>query len=92
MNSRRRGQGQGFRMGLAGVSVTPDGVMFGFRNRVGLKANVRFGSKADTCAAKSDVRFTPNSDVKANSRKRSCPLTLRKRTCAVQTTMSAMGQ
>jgi hypothetical protein len=23
---------------------------------------VRFGSKADICAAKSDVRFTPNSD------------------------------
>jgi len=24
--------------------------------------DVRFGSKADICAAKSDVRFTPNSD------------------------------
>jgi hypothetical protein len=24
--------------------------------------NVRFGSKADMCAAKSDVRFTPNSN------------------------------
>jgi hypothetical protein len=24
--------------------------------------HVRFGSKADMCAAKSDVRFTPNSD------------------------------
>jgi hypothetical protein len=24
--------------------------------------DVRFGSKADMCAAKSDVRFTPNSD------------------------------
>ena len=24
--------------------------------------NVRFGSKADICAAKSDVRFAPNSD------------------------------
>ena len=24
--------------------------------------NVRFGSEADTCAEKSDVRFTPNSD------------------------------
>jgi hypothetical protein len=24
--------------------------------------NVRFGSEADMCAAKSDVRFTPNSD------------------------------
>src|SRR5262245_55746152 len=26
---------------------------------------VRFGSKADMCAAKSDVRFTPNSDRKS---------------------------
>jgi hypothetical protein len=24
--------------------------------------NVRFGSKADMCGAKGDVRFTPNSD------------------------------
>jgi hypothetical protein len=30
-----------------------------------LAANVRFGSKADICAAKSDVRFTPNSDRKS---------------------------
>jgi hypothetical protein len=27
--------------------------------------NVRFGEKADICAAKSDVRFTPNSDRKS---------------------------
>jgi len=27
--------------------------------------NVRFGSEADMCAAKSDVRFTPNSDHKS---------------------------
>src|SRR5262249_42316593 len=26
------------------------------------QADVRFGSEADICAAKSDVRFTPNSD------------------------------
>jgi hypothetical protein len=30
-----------------------------------LLANVRFGSKADICVAKSDVRFTPNSDRKS---------------------------
>jgi hypothetical protein len=29
------------------------------------RADVRFGSKADICAAKSDVRFTPNSDRKS---------------------------
>jgi hypothetical protein len=27
------------------------------------RANVRFGSKADICAATSHVRFTPNSDI-----------------------------
>jgi hypothetical protein len=48
--------------------------------------DVRFGSKADICAAKSDVRFT------ADFRTRSCPLYPRKRTCAVQLVMSALGQ
>ena len=32
---------------------------FGFMS---LGLNVRFGSQADICAAKSDVRSTPNSD------------------------------
>ena len=32
---------------------------FGLNNG---SADVRFGSKADICAAKSDVRFAPNSD------------------------------
>jgi hypothetical protein len=27
-----------------------------------MDAHVRFGSKADMCSAKADVRFTPNSD------------------------------
>jgi hypothetical protein len=30
-----------------------------------LRLNVRFGSEADMCAAKCDVRFTPNSDRKS---------------------------
>jgi hypothetical protein len=30
--------------------------------------HVRFGSKADMCAANSDVRFTPNSDRKSGLR------------------------
>jgi len=30
-----------------------------------LRAHVRFGSKADMCAAISHVRFTPNSDRKS---------------------------
>jgi hypothetical protein len=30
-----------------------------------LKVYVRFGSKADICAAKTHVRFTPNSDLKS---------------------------
>jgi len=55
-------------------------------------ADVRFGSKADICAAKSDVRFTPIATEKADIRKRSCPLYPRKRTCAVQSRMSALRQ
>src|SRR5215510_15462685 len=31
----------------------------------GAQAHVRFGSKADICAAKSDARFTPYSDRKS---------------------------
>src|SRR5215471_18478495 len=34
--------------------------------------DVRFGSKADTCVAKSDVRFTPESDIKRDIWE--CPL------------------
>ena len=32
---------------------------------IGLRANVRFGSKADVCVAKPHVRFTPDSDRKS---------------------------
>jgi hypothetical protein len=35
---------------------------------------VRFGSEADMCAAKSDVRFAPDSDRESGFSKRSCPL------------------
>jgi len=35
---------------------------FGFMS---LGLNVRFGSQADICAAKSDVRFAPNSDCES---------------------------
>src|SRR5215467_3892353 len=46
--------------------------------------HVRFGSKADICVAKSDVRFTPPiATAKADFRTRSCLLYPRKRTCAV---------
>jgi hypothetical protein len=58
------------------------------------RRDVRFGSKADICAAISHVRFTPNSDRKSRHvpRKWSCPLCPSKRTCAVQQLMSALGQ
>jgi hypothetical protein len=41
----------------------------------GLRTNVRFGSKADMCVAKCDVRFTPNTDRESSHsrRKRSYP-------------------
>src|SRR5262245_26023282 len=32
------------------------------RPQIVIRSNVRFGSKADICAATSHVRFTPNSD------------------------------
>jgi len=41
------------------------------------------------CGAKSDVRFAPIAAAKTDFRKRSCPLYSRKRTCAVQSEMSA---
>jgi hypothetical protein len=50
------------------------------------------GQKRTGAAQKGDFRFTPIATAKANSRKRSCLLYPRKRTCAVQTVMSALGQ
>jgi hypothetical protein len=41
---------------------------------------------------KTYVRFTPDSAAKANFRKEPCLLCPRKRTCAVQLGMSALGQ
>src|SRR6476646_9128021 len=49
--------------------------------------HVRFGSKADICAAKGHVRFTPSSD--RESVPWSCPLYPQKRTHALQQRMSA---
>jgi hypothetical protein len=37
-----------------------------------IKPDVRFGSKAGICSAKSHVRFTPESDIKCD--KMECPL------------------
>ena len=50
--------------------------------RLWKEPEVRFGSLADICVAKSDVRFTPNSDRKSRHvpRKWSRPLSPRKRT------------
>src|SRR5215831_13201895 len=41
---------------------------FTLLGRNGPEANVRFGSKADMCSAKADVRFTPNSDRESGHR------------------------
>jgi hypothetical protein len=40
--------------------------------QVKLERDVRFGSKADMCVAKRDVRFTPESDIKCDIKE--CPL------------------
>ena len=55
------------------------------------RAMSALGQKQIICAAKSDVRFTPNSDRESGFLQRSCPLCPRKRTCAVQLGMSALG-
>ena len=55
-------------------------------------ADVRFGSLADICAAKSDVGFTPNSDRESGFPQKSCLLYPLKQTDAVQNQMSAKGQ
>jgi hypothetical protein len=46
--------------------------------------DVRFGSKADICAATSHVRFTPNSDRESEIPQKAMSALARKRTCAVQ--------
>src|SRR5262245_24711988 len=53
---------------------------------------VRFWSKADICSAKRHVRSTPESDRESVFQQKSCLLYIRKRTCAVQSGMSAKGQ
>src|SRR5262249_15814309 len=61
MNSRRliclpRGSRQAI---VLAQTSTLKGGGYAFRRR---SANVRFGSKADSCSAATHVRFTPNSD------------------------------
>jgi len=51
--------------------------------------NVRFGSEADMCVAKSDVHFTPDSDRESEFPRKSCLLYPWKRTCAAHLPMSA---
>jgi hypothetical protein len=43
----------------------PTAIDIGQTIRTLIRPNVRFGSKADICAANSDVRFTPDSDRKS---------------------------
>jgi hypothetical protein len=61
--------------------------------RVGPRArDVRFGSQADICAAKSMSALARIAPAKADHRKRSCLPYPQKRTCAAQQVMSALGQ
>jgi len=57
-----------------------------------LKGDVRFGSLADICSANGNDRFTPNSDRESGQQARAMSAYPRKRTCALQLPMSAMGQ
>src|SRR5512135_1729759 len=54
--------------------------------------NVRFGSKADICGATSHVRFTPDNDRESDFSQKVVSALPRKRTCAAQLGMSALGQ
>jgi hypothetical protein len=60
-------------------------------NRVA-PGDVRFGSKADSCSAATHVRFTPDSDPESGLPRKVMSAYPRKRTCAVQLGMSALGQ
>jgi len=50
------------------------------------------GHKRTYAAQQAMSALHPIATTKADMRKRSCPLYPRKRTCAVQTVMSALGQ
>src|SRR5262245_65574726 len=70
----------------------------GYRFKLGTKTSggrwpmSAMGQKR-TCALQNGMSaLPPIATAKADSRKRSCPLYPRKRTCAVQLVMSAMGQ
>ena len=64
-----------------------------YDNRPATKCrDVRFGSKADICAATSHVRFTPNSDRESVFPQKVMSALPPKWTCAVQLVMSALGQ
>jgi len=54
--------------------------------------NVRFGSKADMCAARRHVRFAPNSDRESGFPQKVMSVSPPKADIAVQLGMSAMGQ
>jgi len=54
--------------------------------------HVRYGSKADICGARRHVRFIPKSDRESELPQKAMSALPRKRTCAVQLEMSAMGQ
>jgi hypothetical protein len=57
-----------------------------------LQFHVRFGSEADMCDAKSDVRFAPDSDRESGLQQKVISVCPRKQTCALQLGMSALGQ
>src|SRR5262245_32796424 len=62
----------------AGIYDGRNGTNSHFARQQALRPNVRIGSEADICAAKSDVRFAPNSDRKSGHPQPSCLLYPRK--------------
>jgi hypothetical protein len=55
-------------------------------------ANVRFGSKADMCGAKGDVRFIPNSDRESGFLHKIMSALPPKADMSMHLLMSALGQ
>ena len=64
----------------------------GYPSSMFCRSHVRFGSLADICTAIGHVRFIPESDRESGFPQKSMSALPRKRTCAVQLGMSAMGQ
>jgi hypothetical protein len=87
--SAKSGCRQNLRRLLFSHSMSALGHKRTFRSAPGMSA---LGQKQTSALQKGMSALPPIATAKADFRKRSCPLYPRKRTCAAQTVMSALGQ